>query len=84
VAVLIVGLALLSSAMAGGVAARASGGSRPVASKTYVVSSGDTLWRLAARIVGPDGDPRPVVDRLIELNGIRDGIIVPGQRLAIP
>lgn len=57
---------------------------RPAASRTYVVHPGDTLWRLASSLVGPGADPRPMVDRLARLNAIQDGVIVPGQRLALP
>ena len=51
---------------------------------TYVVGPGDTLWRIAARLAGPEGDPRVMVDRLIALNHVREGLIQPGQRLALP
>jgi hypothetical protein len=37
---------------------------RPV----HVVQAGDTLWSIA-RTLHPDGDVRPLVDRLVELNG---------------
>jgi hypothetical protein len=40
----------------------------PVASSTYVVQPGETLWSVARRL-DPDGDPRPVVDRLAAANG---------------
>jgi LysM repeat protein len=62
----------------------AATGVRSPAARTYVVASGDTLWQIAVRLVGPREDPRPMVDRLSTLNGIRDGVIVPGQRLALP
>jgi hypothetical protein len=35
-------------------------------------------------MVGPDGDPRPVVDAIIMTNRIEDATIVPGQVLALP
>jgi Tfp pilus assembly protein FimV len=54
------------------------------ASRTYVVRPGDTLWRIADRLVGSREDPRPMVDRLISLNGVRNGVILPGQRLTLP
>ena len=53
---------------------------RPV----YVVRPGDTLWEIAMRVAGPEGDPRPVVVDLVSRNGVRDGLIAPGQRLVLP
>lgn len=50
----------------------------PVASSTYVVQPGETLWSVARRL-DPDGDPRPVVDRLAAANGgaqIRAGEVI--------
>jgi hypothetical protein len=41
--------------------------SRPMMSigaRTYVVQPGETFWSIARRL-DPDGDPRPVVDRLV-------------------
>jgi LysM repeat protein len=73
--------ALVLPSMGGRVGAKTA---LPVASRTYVVEPGDTLWRIADRLVGSREDPRPMVDRLIALNHVRGGVIVPGQRLAIP
>ena len=50
---------------------------------TYVVRPGDTLWAIAARLAGPEGDPRPMVDALSSANRLR-GVLVPGQRLVVP
>ena len=54
----------------------------PVA-EYVTVQPGDTLWELAAN-VAPGRDPRPVIDRIVELNGIEDGSLRAGQRLAVP
>lgn len=35
---------------------------------THLVRPGDTLWSIA-RTIEPHGDVRPLVDRLVELNG---------------
>ena len=51
--------------------------------KTYVVRAGDTLWSIAGK-VDPRGDRRPIVDRLIQQNGLRDPTLTPGQVLRLP
>jgi Tfp pilus assembly protein FimV len=87
-AVIAIGLAAALSSMAGrmgaGPDAWRAAKSAPVASRTYVVRPGDTLWRIAAGLVGSREDPRPMVGRLIQLNRVDDGVIVPGQRLRLP
>jgi len=40
----------------------------PADLQVYVVEPGDTMWSIA-RSLHPDGDVRPLVDRLIEING---------------
>jgi hypothetical protein len=62
--------------------ARGDGPDRPAPRVTYVVQPGDTLWSIARR-VAPGQDPRPVVDGLIEANGVRGGLRT-GQELSIP
>lgn len=54
---------------------------QPVATATYVVRSGDTLWTIAKRIQ-PTGDVRPLVDALADA---RDGRpLQPGERIVVP
>lgn len=77
--ILVIGVALLAGRAGAGTRREA----RPPA-RIYVVRSGDTVWTLARRIVGEAGDPRPVVDRMVQANDLRDAVIVPGQRLRIP
>jgi hypothetical protein len=62
--------------------ARGDGPDRPAPRVTYVVQPGDSLWSIARR-VAPGQDPRPVVDGLIEANGVRGGLQT-GQELSIP
>lgn len=45
------------------------------------IEPGDTVWSIARRIQ-PSGDVRPLVDRIITLNGGPD--LVAGERLSIP
>jgi LysM repeat protein len=64
----------------------ALGGSEPVASTgpVYVVRPGDTLWDLARRQVGPEGDPRPLIADIRALNDLSSPTLRPGQVLAVP
>jgi Tfp pilus assembly protein FimV len=62
--------------------ARGDGPDRPAPRVTYVVVSGDTLWSIAQQ-VAPGQDPRPVVDGMIEANGLHGGLQA-GQELLIP
>ena len=62
--------------------AKGDGPDRPAPRVIYVVESGDTPWSIARR-VAPGQDPRPVVDRLIKANDVRDGLQA-GQELSIP
>jgi hypothetical protein len=57
---------------------------RHAATRVYQVQVGDTLWRIASSVAGPKGDPRPVVDRMIELNGLHGASIWVGERLLVP
>ena len=71
-------LALL--ALAVGVYARASGGAgRP---QIYRVKPADTLWAIAASHYG--GDTRAAVWKVEQRNGLRNAMLVPGQRLVLP
>ena len=51
--------------------------------QVYVVRSGDSLWSIAERLA-PGADPRPLVDAIVERNGVDPGSILPGQSLVIP
>ena len=50
----------------------------------YTVREGDTVWSIARRTVGDEGDPRPLVEAIARANSIDPGVIVPGQILLIP
>ncbi len=71
---LVIGLMLASGQLAYG-----SGGAR---FETVVVEPGDTVWTIAQAHY--QGDPRPHVDAILELNRLRTPLLWPGQRLRIP
>ena len=74
-----------SVVLVGSLAGAATGAARrPAETRSYVVRPGDTLWRIAERQVGERRDPRPYVDRLVEMNHLRDATVVQGERLALP
>jgi LysM domain-containing protein len=80
---------VLAAVLAGSsvVAVRAAGGSTggpvPIVDR-YVVRSGDTLWELARRSVGREGDPRPLVDGIREINGMETSQLLAGEELILP
>ena len=51
--------------------------------QSVVVQPGDTLWSIATDVAGT-ADVRYVVDRIQELNGIHDTVLIPGQVLELP
>lgn len=78
----LVGLGRLAGGVVapGGDPASASGG-RATTLTVHVVQPGDTLWALARRLQ-PEGDVRPLVHRLVELNG--GSSLEVGQRIVLP
>lgn len=51
------------------------------AAAVYVVQPGDTFWAIARRL-DPNGDPRPLVARLVAAHG--SPRLVAGERLTLP
>jgi hypothetical protein len=84
-AALLVLLAISVADVVGGGRALAADTSapRPVSTRTVVVEQGDSLWLIAGR-TAPSADPREVVTRVRELNGMRSNLIQPGQVLLVP
>ncbi len=75
---------LVAAAWAGPVGhALAGAEGAAVASHSYVVRSGDTLWSIASRIARGE-DPRPIVDVIAQANHVDAGALVPGRTLVIP
>jgi LysM repeat protein len=85
--VLVVLLALLAAVLALGIDVARSTASTEAGGaaqhQTVIVQPGDTLWAIA-RDVAPDDDPRDMVQRLLDLNGLTSPVIIPGQHLAVP
>jgi LysM repeat protein len=48
-----------------------------------VVNEGDTLWEIAERL-RPAEDPRKTVDEIVEINGLTEPVLTPGQELVLP
>jgi nucleoid-associated protein YgaU len=81
---------VLAAVLAGtrAAAGRAAGGSNPVPRRgptvRYLVQSGDTLWELARARLGPQGDPRPLVAEIREVNRLGAGPLEAGRILVLP
>jgi hypothetical protein len=74
---------LVGTLWAGGSALGGSdAGGEPV--RRHVVAEGETLWELARDLVGPEGDPRPIIDEIREANGLGTAVLVEGQPLVLP
>ena len=56
---------------------------RPVAHRTYVVRTGDSVWGIAARL-SDGGDPRELIDAIQTANHLDPAALRPGQSLVIP
>ncbi|MFD1721525.1 LysM peptidoglycan-binding domain-containing protein [Amnibacterium endophyticum] len=61
----------------------AEAAARPVAVRTVVVGSGDTLWSIAERIE-PSRDPRQVVAELRAANRLSSAMVPAGAELRLP
>ena len=82
----VVGVSLLLVATAGALGSRAAAdgpASAPVVER-HVVSSGETLWGIAAEVARPGQDVRDVVVQLEKLNGMSDSALVAGEELVVP
>jgi hypothetical protein len=77
---------LLWLSAAAGAQAASSGGSPGSVYRNLtrvVVQPGQSLWAIALR-AAPGADPRVVVQRIIDLNGLSGQSIQPGERLWVP
>jgi nucleoid-associated protein YgaU len=83
-AVLLGTIALVVGLWGPAAGAFAGGSDQGPRSHRHVVQPGETIWSIARSQAGSDADPRPLVDAIVEINGIAGDTIVPGQALAIP
>ena len=59
-------------------------GDTVVATDTYRVAAGDTLWDIAEERAEDGGDVRSMVRAIQRINDLEGGLIVPGQVLIVP
>lgn len=76
-------LAVLAAFSMGRATGSANAARFPTTADALVVTRGDTLWSIAQR-VAPDADPRLVVPRLKQVNGLSSSELTVGQRLRVP
>jgi nucleoid-associated protein YgaU len=82
---LVGGLVLATGRVALGGAGGAESGGRAGRIERHVVRRGDTLWEIARAVVGPEGDPRPVVERIREANALSPSEpLLAGVSLVVP
>ena len=74
---------LLVMVAIGGTSADASATSGGPATASVVVQAGDSLWTIA-KSLQPNGDPRSMMQTLVELNGLGSSPLIPGQQLIVP
>ena len=60
----------------------AGGDPKPASVEQVVVQPGDSLWRIAERVM-PGMDPRDAVGKIRALNHLPSGVIQLGQRLSV-
>lgn len=78
-------LTILLSALAATVAGRAAAGTQaPRPAERVEVRAGDTLWTIARARVGEAGDPRPVIQAIMDLNELSGPELLAGQTLLMP
>ncbi|MGH4012541.1 MAG: LysM peptidoglycan-binding domain-containing protein [Pseudonocardiaceae bacterium] len=77
--------AVVTLAVIGGLGwlGQASSAELPAETALIRVGAGETVWDVAQR-VAPESDPREVVERIRQLNGMADSAVQPGQQLQVP
>jgi hypothetical protein len=74
---------LLVMIAVGGTSADAADSVGGPATASVVVQAGDSLWAIAQSLQ-PNGDPRSMMQTLVELNSLNGGELVAGQQLIVP
>jgi LysM repeat protein len=74
---------LLVMIAVGGTSADAADSVGGPATASVVVQAGDSLWAIA-KSLQPNGDPRSMMQTLVELNSLNGGELVAGQQLIVP
>ena len=74
--------------LAGTARAEAAGSGSPARAvyhslRSVVVQPGESLWTIATQ-ADPAGDPRSVVQEIIDINALNGTSVEPGQRLWLP
>lgn len=75
--------AIIALAATGPQADAADSGSQLPVTASVVVQPGDTVWSIA-KSLDPQADPRELVSRIRDLNGLADAVVVAGQALIVP
>ncbi|MGH3914728.1 MAG: LysM peptidoglycan-binding domain-containing protein [Pseudonocardiaceae bacterium] len=77
--------AVVTLAVIGGLGwlGQAAGARTPAETAVVRVGAGETVWDVAQR-VAPASDPRAVVERIRQLNGLVGSAVQPGQQLRVP
>ena len=78
VAGVVVAFGMLLGSLSHGVSAEV-----PADTAVVSVARGETLWDVAAKYA-PESDPRAVVERIKELNGVTAADVAPGYALTVP
>jgi Tfp pilus assembly protein FimV len=82
VAALLIAFAVGVFVTAAGSVATLSPGS-PAPTRIVQVGSGDTLWEIASQLAD-DGDVRPMMEQIKQLNALDSADLQAGQRLVVP
>jgi len=80
----LLGLVLIAATVLLGGRAVAGAPAEPIAVDTYTVSSGETLWAIAAAYTAPHEDVRDTVAKLVELNGRASASLRAGEQILVP
>ena len=85
VAVAVAGAVVVTLAVVGALSwlGQAVDAGLPAETLVVRVGAGETVWDVAVR-VAPESDPRAVVQRIRELNGMTTSAVQPGQQLQVP